>query len=171
MIRWFIHRKLNAVERQLGVSIDYVRHIVKVSLPTFFKFAKMFSVANCRCAVPVSPFSVASVVGAKHADCGTCVQIAVNQAKQAGVPSEHIRAVLDGDAEHLPQELAEVYRFARGVVLANGEEDAYRESLRKRYGERGLIELSMSVAAGVYFPTLKRGLGYAQTCCQVNIDV
>ncbi len=42
MLRFLILRKLASVEREIGVSVDYVRHILRVSLGAFFKFAKVF---------------------------------------------------------------------------------------------------------------------------------
>jgi len=43
--------------------------------------------------------------------------------------------------------------------------------LRKRYGERGLIELSYSIAASQIPPLVKRSLGYAKSCSLVPVKV
>jgi alkylhydroperoxidase family enzyme len=97
-------------------------------------------------------------------DCGTCLQITVNLARQSGVDAGLIRAALDGNCDELPQEMADVLHFTRSVVTSAGDEDALRETLRKRYGERGLIELSYAIAASRIPPTVKRSLGYAKSC-------
>ena len=107
----------------------------------------------------------------RHEDCGTCVQIAVNQARKAGLPAELLRAVLDGKLDALPEELRDAYRFAEAVLAANGEEDAWRERIRLRYGDEGLIEMALAIASCRVFPITKRALGYAVSCSKVAVRV
>src|SRR5437773_11056238 len=85
VLRWLIDKKLTAAEKNLGGSLDYVRHIARVSLPAFFKFAKIMPLAAYRRALPAAPYHVACLVATRHEDCGTCVQIGVNLAKNDGV--------------------------------------------------------------------------------------
>ena len=73
--------------------------------------------------------------------------------------------------DDLPTDLANVYRFAEEVVKASVAEGAYREEVRRRYGEPGLVELAMAIAACRVFPVTKRGLGYAVSCAAVDVHV
>src|SRR5579863_4702262 len=123
MLRWLINRKLNAEEKKLGESVDYVRHIVDVSPGAFFRFASILPFANSRKILPKDAWFVAQMVALRHEDCGTCLQIGVNQARQAGVNPELIRAVLDDDRDAIPTELADVIRFTQAVVNANDDDD------------------------------------------------
>ena len=77
MVRWLIRRKLVSVERELGVSIDYLRHILDVSLGAFFTFARIIPFAKYRRVLPPGPYHIAPIVAVRDADCGTCLQIAV----------------------------------------------------------------------------------------------
>ena len=171
MIRWLIRKRLDAAEKHLGVPIDYVRHILDVSLGAFLKFAKVMPLAEYRKALPVAPGHVARIVTLMQEDCGTCVQIGVNIAKKDGVDARILQAVLAGNPEALPEDLADVYRFTEAVVTASGEEDGLRERMRQRFGEEGLIELALAIAVCRVFPTTKRALGYATSCSRVAIHV
>lgn len=171
MLRSVIGGRLNSIERQLGVSIDYVRFILKTSLRLFFKFAKIFSFAQCRKRLPADAFHVASIVAARHEDCGTCLQIAVNMATQEKTPLDVVQAVLDRRADDLPEDLAEVYHFTEAVVCHSGAEEPLRETIRQRWGDEALIELAMGIAASRVFPTVKRALGYAVSCSRVQVAV
>ncbi len=171
MLRRIILSRIAAAEKQLGVPLDYCRFIVRVSLRASFKFAKFLAVDEYRRMLPPGPFYVVRIVATQHEDCGTCVQIAVNQAKKAGVPAELLRAVLDGKLDALPEELREAYRFAEVVLTANGEEGAWRERIRLRYGDEGLIEMALAIATCRVFPTIKRVLGYAVSCSAVAVRV
>jgi alkylhydroperoxidase family enzyme len=171
MIRRLIFWQLARAERELGASMDYVRHIARVSLRAFFKFIKILPLDAYRRALPAAPCHVARLVAVRDADCGPCVQIVVNQAKKDRVPAEILRAVLDGELERLPEDLATVYRFTEAVVKATGEEDELREQIRKHYGEEALVELALAIASCRVFPVTKRALGYATSCARVHVEV
>ncbi len=169
MLRRLILSRITAAEKTLGVPLDYCRFIIRTSLRASFKFAKFLAVDEYRRVLPAGPCYVARIVAVQHDDCGTCVQIAVNQAKKAGLPAEVLRAVLDGNLDDLPEELRDTYRFAKAVVHASGEEDTLRERIRQRYGDEGLIEMALAIASCRVFPTVKRTLGYAVSCSAVPI--
>ena len=119
----------------------------------------------------LEPYFVAVIVASRDEDCGTCVQIGITQAKKAGVDTEILQHVIDRRTDLLSDELSEVYRFTEAVVSSTGEEDEIRESLRERYGDAGLIELSFAIAACRVFPITKRSLGYAKSCSLVDLQV
>ena len=171
MIRRLILNRLDSEERNLGASLDYLREIVRSSLPAFFKFGLFMPLAQHRRKLPASAYHVARIVATRDEDCGTCVQIEVNLARKDGVTAEIIRAVLDNRPENMPDELADVYNFATAVVTKSGAEGNLRERLRERYGEEGLVELALAIAAARVFPVTKRALGYATSCSSVEIAV
>jgi alkylhydroperoxidase family enzyme len=171
MLRRFILARIAAAEKQLGVPLEYCRFMIRVSLRASLKFAKFLAVDEYRRVLPPAPCYVARIVAVRDADCGTCVQIAVNQAKKAGLPAELLRAVLDGKLDGLPEDVREAYRFAEAVVTASGEEDALRERIRLRYGDEGLIEMALAIASCRVFPMIKRALGYAVSCSAVPVRV
>lgn len=171
MLRWLIRRKLDSEEKKLGAPVDYLRYITDVSPGAFLRFCSILPLANSRKALPKEPWFVAQLVTLLHEDCGTCLQIGVNMARQAGVESPLIRAVLDGDEHQLPNELADVVRFTKSILAASEDDDTLRQTLRKRYGERGLIELAYAIAGSRIPPTVKRTLGYAKSCSLVPVAV
>ena len=171
MLRWLLRRQLSSEERKLGESIDYLRHILDVSLVAFFRFASIMPFVNSRKTLPPEAWFVAQIVSLQREDCGTCLQIGVNQARQSGVSPALLRSVLDGKCDQLPAELVDVYRFTHSIVAATGDEDDLRQALRQRYGERGLIELAYAIASSRIPSTVKRCLGYAKTCREVTVEV
>jgi alkylhydroperoxidase family enzyme len=171
MIRRLILLKLASEEKTLGESLDYARHILRVSLGAFLKFMMIMPLTQHRRVLPPGPYHVARLVATRDEDCGTCVQIEVNLAKKAGLDPKTIRAVLDRHPDELADELADAYRFADAVVTASGEEGPPRERIRARYGEKGLVELALAIAACRVFPIAKRALGYAQSCSAVPVRV
>jgi AhpD family alkylhydroperoxidase len=171
MIRHLILRRLTSEERKLGMSLDYLRHLVRVSLPAFLKFSLFLPIARHRQALPPAPYHVARIVAAQAADCGTCVQAEVNLAHQAGVAPAIIAAVIHQRAEDLAPDLADVYRFTQAVLDASGEEETLRPRLLAHYGETAVAELALGIATAQVYPLTKRALGYATSCARVTIQM
>jgi AhpD family alkylhydroperoxidase len=163
MLSWLINRKITKAERELGVSLDYARWIAKASLPATLRMAKFTKLLHAHRG-PATAVHVASIVGSMADDCGSCVQIGVNLARKAGVSREILEAVVRRAPETLPADLADVYRFAEAATLNAPELDDFRERVRDRYGDAGLIEIALAVAMHRVYPTLKRGLGFAKSC-------
>ncbi len=170
MLRFLLRRGLDAQEKAVGESVDYLRHVVDVSPAALLRFASIMPFANSRKVLPENAWFVAQVVASQHEDCGTCLQITVNLARQGGVNQALLRAALDGDCDGMSGEMADVYRFTKSV-LAAGDDEELRETLRARYGERGLIELAYAIAASRIPPTVKRALGYAKSCSVVPVKL
>ena len=169
MLRWLIQRKLKAEERKLGAPLDYLQHIAAVSTGAFFRFASIMPLASYRKVLPPDAWFTARIVTLQHDDCGSCLQGAVNMARQARVPASTLQAVLDGNEEGMSPELRDVWAFAQAVLAGTLEAERLREVLRERYGDRGLIELAYVIASSRIPPVVKRTLGYAQSCQAVKI--
>ena len=169
MFRWFLSRKVNAEEHRLGASMDYLRHILQVSPTAFLRFASLMPLANSRRTLPKEAWYVAQLVTLQAEDCGTCLQIGVNLAKKDGVALEVIRSVLNRDSHALSADLQDVYEFALVATQPDADITVTREKLRDRYGERGLIELSYVIASSRVPPTVKRVLGFAESCSVVEV--
>lgn len=171
MIRRLILRRLDAEERTLGMSVDYLRHILRVSLPAFLKFSLFLPLARHRRTLPPVPYHIARLVATQKADCGTCVQAEVNLARRAGVAPTILEAIIYHRIEELEPESADIYYFTQAVVDATGEEETLRSRLLARYGERGIVELALGIATAQVYPTTKRALGYATSCAHVKVKV
>jgi alkylhydroperoxidase family enzyme len=171
MLRGLILNRLAAAERALGEPLDYLRHVVRVSTGAFLKIALLSPVQWNRKHVPADVYYTAVVVAARHEDCGTCVQTVVNLARKDGVAAETLRAVLDRRPGTIGGDVEAAYRFATAVLENTGDEGEFREVLRERYGDRGIVELAMAITRGRFYPTLKRALGYATSCSLVEVQV
>ena len=173
MLRWFIRRKLDAEEKKLGVSMDYLRHVAQASPTAFLRFASILPFANSRKTLPKEAWYSAQLTALRHEDCGPCLQIGVRLARRDDVPAEVAQALLDERYDALPSDLADVARFTRAVVATVSDDDlgGLRETLRSKYGDRGIIEIAYAIASSRIPPTVKKALGYAESCEATKIHV
>lgn len=169
MIRRLIQHVITRQERKLGVSLDYMRQLSQSSLSAFLKFSLAMPLCEHRRHLPREAFHLARLAATKVEDCGTCVQIVVNIARQDGVDADLLRAALKED-HALPAHLAEVMAFAK-LVASGGDSEELRTKLKGVYGEAGFIELTLAITTARIFPTLKRGLGHAVSCSRVSVEI
>ncbi|MEQ9410909.1 MAG: hypothetical protein RIK87_24565 [Fuerstiella sp.] len=171
MVTWIINRQLNSLERRLGESVDYLRHIARTSTAAFLKFMGLLPLAAHRGVTPRNLLFTARFVATKYEDCETCLQIVVNQAIEDKVNSEIVAAMVDGDDDSLDSETRLAAEFARAVLDDSPEQERLRAEFRTAFGERALVDISLAIAAARVFPTLKRSLGYAVSCREVAVQI
>jgi len=171
MLYSLISKRIDAAERQLGEPLDYLRFIARSSLRAFFDFVFRSPTAWSRRSLPRDAYHVARIAAVRSEDCGPCVQTAVNLALADGVASQVLEIAVGSHPETLAPDLADVYAFASAVASNTGDEERYREALRERYGDAGLVEFALAIAGARVYPTLKRTLGYAQSCSLVSVKV
>lgn len=164
MIRWLLRHQLNRLERQIGGSVDHLRHLADVSRQAFFKLMLTGPAATHRQAASLDMLHAVRIAAAAHEDCGSCLQIAVNLARRDGMAVTALRHLLNGQTSELPQPVRTAFQFARSVLNRDGQDDHWRTLLRENFGDEVVVELSLTIAMARIFPTLKRGMGFATQC-------
>ncbi len=164
-----LDRAIARQEAALGAPLDYLRTIGESSNAAVLKMAAFQPLASHRSATPPDVWHLARLAATRVQDCGTCVQVIVNQALGDGVPAPLLRAALaDGSGLEDGQKLA--LRFGHAVASGLNARDAVAE-VRDWFGAEIQMELALGVATCQVFPILKRGLGQDLACSLVTIEV
>lgn len=171
---FFIQRRLAAFERGFDYDMAYSRAVLRASTRGFRRFAALFDLAAYREGVPVEAWYAAKWAAVRQEDCGPCLQLLVTMAQRDGVSAPLLRALWAEDDAAMGAEVSHVYRWAQQALLPNPPDmaalDSGREALLQRYGEAGLVALTMAMAASRSFPFVKRALGYAHNCQRIQLD-
>lgn len=169
MLRAFITRYLDRFEKQWGYDASYMRLLNRVSPASFVKFM-LGSQAADRKAAPLEALAAAGIVGTLAEDCGPCTQIGVDMAAAYGVKPEILRAILAGDEAAMGETAALVWRFSRASLARDMDAcDPLRDEIVRRWGEKGLVAIGLSLTAARMYPTLKYALGYGKACSKVTV--
>jgi hypothetical protein len=83
--RWFGEKRLRAIEHDQGSPLSYLRQMLRVSPAHFLTFIKIMPLARFRRALPPEAYHLARIVTARHEHGGTCLQMEIRLAQQAGV--------------------------------------------------------------------------------------
>ncbi|MDR9780658.1 hypothetical protein [Rhizobium redzepovicii] len=152
--------------RKFGARYDYdvgyMEDLAELSPGGFAKLALLTPFTQERFGVPAAPYYAAKFIAARTAGCGPCAMLVVRMAEEAGVSAQQLASIARPGSADADMRLAADYATA---VLANSFDLADMiETARSRFGEKGLWGLASAVAAGQFYPTLKRGVGAALSC-------
>lgn len=171
MLPKMLERGIEGRERAVGIPLEYLRHVARHSPAAVWKLGLLGPLEAHRHALPLDALHVARLQATLDEDCGDSVQVELNLARRDGVPREVLRAVVAQQPEDLPEHLSDVARFAWAVGEHASDAEKLRERIRERYGEEGLIEISLAIASARVFPTLRRALGFSRTCAETPLAI
>lgn len=169
MIDFLANRLIGIMEKRLNSDLRYLRVLNAASPRGFDRFLKATALARHCEAVPIAVSHAARLTATAFEDCGPCVQIAVGEARAAGMADEVVRAILEANPAALPGDAALAYNFARSILTRAVAVDEARQAVRARWGEKGVVDLTMATQASRLYPMIKLGLGYAGACQQVRV--
>ena len=169
MLKTMFTRYLDRFERQWGYDAGYMRQVLAVSPASFLKFALGTRAPDGKAAPPAA-LAAAQFAGVLAEDCGPCTQLGADMAAAAGMPPQMIRAILAGDEAGMGEDAALVWRFANASLARDMATcDPLRDEIVRRWGEKGLVAISLSLMAARMYPTLKYALGHGKACSKIVV--
>lgn len=169
MLKTFLTREIDKMERTWSYDASYMRHVLRASPATLLKFGFVTGLVD-RKAAPAAALAAAGIAGTLAEDCGPCTQISVDMAEAGGVKPETLRAILAGDESAMGADAALGWRFARASLARDMEAaDPLRDEILRRWGDKGLVAIGMAITTARMYPTLKYALGYGKACSRVTV--
>lgn len=169
MMRWLVNRVLEVAMRRYDYDVSYMRAMYAASPSAFMRFNKVAALARHREAAPMEAHEAARLVGTLVEDCGPCTQLVADMAREEGMADDQIAAIIAGDLAAMSADTALGYRFARAIVAHLSEADDLREEVRARWGDKGVLDLTLGTQMSRTYPMIKVGLGFAKSCGPVRI--
>lgn len=171
-----MERVVRAGEKRVGVPMEYLRRIGASSRTAFLKFGMFLPLAGHRRHVPKATWHLARLAATQAQDCGTCVQVVVNDARRDGVPAGTLQAALahlsdPAGVGTLSTDDRLALDYGRAIARRDPERPALVDAVRQRWSEDGLVELALAVATVQVFPLVKRGMGMDVACSLVTVEV
>ncbi len=169
MLKAFLSRQIDKMERQWGYDASYMRFVLAASPASFLRFGVLPGLVD-RTAAPGAALAAAGIAGTLAEDCGPCTQIGVDVAAAGGVAPQVLRAILAGDVAAMGPDAALAWRFACASLARDMEAaDPIRDEIVRRWGDKGLVAIGMAITTARMYPTLKYALGYGKACSKVVV--
>ncbi len=169
MLKAILTRLIDGFERRWGYDAGYMRAVIRASPGGFIGFALGTRAADAR-AAPAEALFAARLAGVLAEDCGPCTQLAVDMALAHGVDPAVVRGVLAGDVAAMDESAGLAFRFARASLARDMDAaDPLRDEIVRRWGEKALVAIGLSLVAARMYPTLKYALGHGKACSKVTV--
>ena len=170
MLKALLARQIDKMESRWGYDASYMRRLLAVSPGGLLRFGLVSSMVDAK-AAPAGAIAAAKLAGTLTEDCGPCTQIVTDMASAEGVPPEVLRAILAGNEAAMGPEAALAWRFARASLARDmAAADPLRDEIVGRWGDPGLVAVSMALTTARMYPTLKYALGYGKACSKVIVE-
>ncbi|HEY1929813.1 MAG TPA: hypothetical protein VGG92_20275 [Caulobacteraceae bacterium] len=169
MIRSLLSAWIDRFEKTWSYDASYLRRMLATSPYSVLKFSFVSGMVQRRDA-PMAALAAAGIAGTLAEDCGPCLQLTVDMASRSGVDPGVLRAILARDEVAMGEDAATAWRFASAVLEKRLDEaDAARDAVLDRWGEKGLVALSLTITAARMYPTVKYAMGYGRACSRVTV--
>ena len=163
-------QRIDAFGEHYGYDVTYMHELHEASPEGYALFESVIPMASYRKHLSLDASTVARVTVMQHEDCGPCLQLAIDMAKEAGVASDLLRAALDKNTP-MDEPYETLRRYIQNVINNTPIEPETEEKMYSHYGAQGMAELALAIAACRMFPTIKRALGHAKSCSLVSVGV
>jgi hypothetical protein len=170
MMKWFIHRRLAAFEKDFGYDAGYMHYVLDTDWRAFMKFARAAQVSRYRRDVPLDLYAAVGLTGSLAADCGPCTQLGVTMALREGVPGATLARILRGVEADMTEPTRLGVRFARAVLARNPIADDYRAEIERLHGKRAVMSLALALVGSQLYPTFKYALGFGHACQRIDVE-
>jgi hypothetical protein len=154
-----------------GYDTSYMEEMLSVSPASYEVFEGFLPMATFAKATPVDVINVVRITAIKNEDCGTCVQLYVDLAIEAGLGKDVAKEIIFNEGKDLSSELKLVYDFTLAVSNNEVIDSSLFEQMNKAYSREIMMEISLAIAATKVFPAIKRTLNYMKSCSVVQIKV
>ena len=169
MLKYFMKHMILKFGNRYSYDVGYMLHMLETTPEVMTSFNALSKLDSYRKRTPVEAHMAAKLRGVLNEDCGPCVQLTVDMARESGMASDQIEAALTGDQAAMSPDTALGFRFASAIMARSNDEDAAREAVRSAYGDAAVIELTLATQITRLFPMVKAGLGYGKSCSRIDI--
>ena len=149
----------------------YMEEMLSSSPKSYEVFENFLPMATFTNKAPLDAINVARITAIINEDCGTCAQLYVDLALEAGLDKEIVKEIVFNNGQNLPTQLKDLYNFTLCVSNSETIEEALYAKMNEYYSKEVLVEISLAIAATKVFPTIKRVLNLAQSCSLIKLKV
>ena len=143
---------LGRFSRRYDYDVRYLYELAQQSPGAFRRYLLIAPLAQYRKAAPASAYYAAKMVATRRADCGPCLNLVVQMAREDHVDEPKLQAILNEELNLLDDDTRLAVRYA-GAVIDQAELELLeiRQTMIDRWGQAAAAEMSLAVTFGTFF--------------------
>lgn len=164
MLKQYLHKSTSDFEKKYDYDAGYMHQIIDTGLGAGMRLGLLPMLSQFRGPKEGWPvWAGAALASTLDGDCGSCVQLTIDQSIEIGVAANHMEQCVKGTPDrHTGVGLG--FLFAQAAIKGTPEVNALRAQIVARYGENTAVAVSYAAACGRIYPVLKRAMGHNDSC-------
>jgi hypothetical protein len=162
LVRW----QTLQFERHYQYDTQYLRKLFALSPGAFLRFRHVVDNANFSQDVPAAALFTVKFLSIAREDCGPCAQLTLDQAREAGVGTSDLQALVARDPGRLSPDALLAWHYGQAVLDHSPDTAQWCENVVSRWGAPALASLALTLVTARSFPAMKQALGLASANCQ-----
>ncbi|WP_439635177.1 hypothetical protein [Oceanicaulis sp.] len=168
--RTLLHRMTERFEQQWSYDAGYLHEITELAPETLVRFQSFQGLAAYQGAAPDMLIAGATLGAMLEEDCGPCAQLTVDMLLARGVSPSMVRALIEENWDQVDEAAALGFRFAQALMRRDETVQAWRDIIKRQYGQGAALAVAYAVMVARSYPLLKRALGHDQACLRLQVD-
>jgi len=155
--------QIQQFDQHYDYDSSYLLELLADADEAFAAFDSGRSMIGYRSKLPADAYYVAAITVMRIEDCGTCLQLNLKMALEAGMESSILRLCVEAP-DKLPTHLRDIMLHAQAVSLRESPDPEGAARIKERYGNTAFAELALLIATVRIYPLLKRAMLKATSC-------
>ena len=162
LVRW----QTLKFERRYNYDTQYLRRLFALSPSAFMRFGHVLDNANFAKDVPAVALYTVKFLSIAREDCGPCAQLTLDQAREAGVSTGDLQALVAREPSQPSADAQLAWNYAQAVLDHAPDTAQWCAQVVARWGSPALATLALALVTARSFPAMKQALGLAPASCQ-----
>ena len=154
---------INQFESHYDYDCSYMRRMAETSPKAFEAFVNFLPMGKIGSSVPSDILWTAKIASMLTEDCGSCVQLSIKMAIEAGVEKDLVKKIVLHRNELSPEHSL-MFKFATSIATNGQDHQELQLAVAQKYGPEQLTELAVAISSTKIYPTIKRALGEFKSC-------
>lgn len=162
---------LDGFQAHFNYDTSYMKKMLKANPNAFETFENFLPMASFKEQTPIEVIFTVKLTAMKNEDCGTCLQLNVDMAREEGVSENIIKEIVFNNGKNLNEELKEIYDFTLQIAKGESINPSTYNKINAKYSKAILTEIALAIASAKVFPTVKRVMNDFHSCSMIQIKV
>ena len=158
-----VYQAIDQFEAAYDYDASYMKDLFQRSPEAFALFGALRPMTSYYKELPPEAHYVAAIAVMQNEDCGSCLELNLKLAREAGVDENILKAVSSAP-DSLPAELKDVYNHTLSCLGTGTCDESQAARIEEHFGKAAFGELALCIVGTRMYPGLKRALLKMQSC-------
>jgi AcrR family transcriptional regulator len=157
-------------EARWNYDATYLHELIDLAPGSIDAVNDLRNLAEYRGPAPAALLHGGVLAAVLREDCGPCAQLNLDFMRAEDADPKNLQALLDREFDKADPVSVLGFRYVEAALGGESDSEAMREEIRATHGSEALAALAYAVLHARAYPTLKRIMGHAKVCQDLQVE-